>query len=265
MSLQVLLEALVAPTPAKAQGTLGFAQPSLLWMIASVGLFLLLIGLAVSTKLQRGRLEKKLKFEQFRTQELNKKLKLALETIRKIETNPDLINSRDVNLDYLRMRMAEESFHFVIINQIKIRVREKIAKALRPSTSAGVISSERQVDQVFDVEYETVGLPKPNKRVLFRIQIQIMRLPTQTTSTTTNQIIDCIETYLSPVEEEESRDTWQPTVQGRIVYIHWDQKAKPTPMLVMEQSSEGANVTFPTRRQKEVKENPSKPGRSKPR
>lgn len=266
MSLQVLLvKAPVAPPPAKAQGMLGFVQPSLLWMIASIGLCLLLIGLAVSSKLQRGQLEKKLKFEQFRTRELNKKLKLALETIRKIETNPDLINSRDVNLDYLRMRMAEESFNFVIINQIKIRVREKIAKALRPSTSTGVTSSERQVDQIFDVEYETVGLPKPNKRVLFRIQIRLMKLPTQTTTTTTNQIIKCIETYLSPVEEEESRDTWQPTVQGRIMYMHWDQKAKPTPMLVMEQSSEGANVSFPTKRQKEVKENPPSSGRSKPR
>ena len=257
MSLQILLvKAPVALPQAKAQGPLGFA-PSQLWMIASVGLFLLLIGLAVSSKLQRSQLEKKLKFEQFRTQELNKKLKLALEIIRKIETNPDLLNSRDVNLDYLRMRMAEETFHFVIINQIKSRVREKITKALRPPTSVGVTGSERQVDQVFDVEYETGGLPKPNKRVLFRIQIRLMKLPTQTTSTTTTQIINCIETYLSPVEEEESRDTWQPTVQGRIMFMHWDQKAKPTPMLVMEQSGEGANVSFPTKRQKEVKKNPS--------
>lgn len=267
MSLQqvLLVKAPLTPSPAKAQGTLGFPQPSLVWMIASVGLSLLLIGLAVSSKLQRSQLEKKLKFELFRTQELNKKLKLALEVIRRIETNPDLINSRDVNLDYLRMRMAEETFHSVIINQIKISVREKLAKALRPATSVGVTSNERQIDQVFDVEYETVGLPKPNKRVLFRIQIRLMKLPTQTTSTTTNQIINCIETYLSPAEDDESRDTWQPTVQGRVMFMQWDQKAKPTPMLVMEQSAEGANVSFPTKRQKEGKEKPPNSGKSKPR
>ena len=67
MSTQVLLvKAPVAPTPAKAQGALsGIAQPSLLWMVTSVGLALLLTGLAVFSKLQRGKLEKKLKFEQF--------------------------------------------------------------------------------------------------------------------------------------------------------------------------------------------------------
>ena len=37
-------------------------------------------------------------------------------------------------------------------------------------------------------------------------------------------------------------------IQGRIVHIEWDQKAKPTPMLVLEQSNEGVNVTFRTTR-----------------
>ena len=39
---------------------------------------------------------------------------------------------------------------------------------------------------------------------------------------------------MSP-EAEESH--WQPTIQGRIAYMHWDQKAKPTPLLVIEQSN----------------------------
>jgi hypothetical protein len=251
MSTQFLLvKAPVAPTQAKTQGAIsGIAQLSQLWMVTSVGLALVLIGLAVLSKLQRSKLEKKLKFEQYRGQELHKKLKLALETIRKFETNPDLIHSRDVNLDYIRMRMAEETFHFVIINQIKVKVREKITQTLRPSLAVGVTSSERQVDQIFDVEYEPAGQSKQNKRVLFRIQIRLMRLPTQTTSATTSQIVNCIETYLSPTEDDEARDTWQPTVQGRIMYMHWDQKAKPTPLLVMEQSTEGVNVIFRTKRQ----------------
>jgi hypothetical protein len=73
-----------------------------------------------------------------------------------------------------------------------------------------------------------------------------MKLPTQATSATISQIIDCIETYLSPTEDE---DTWQPTIQGRVAHMHWDQKAKPTPLLVLEQSNEGVNVTFRTSRQ----------------
>lgn len=252
MSIQILLvKAPVAPIQAKAQGASGNAQLSLLWMTTSIGLALVLIGLAVFSKLQRSKVEKKLRFEQYRVAEMHKKLKLALETIRTIEANPDLINSRDVNLDYLRMRMAEEMFHRVIVNQIKVKVKEKISQALRPSLgqSGAVGAGARQVDQAFDVEYDTGGTSKQNKRVLFRIQIRLMKLPTQTTSATISQIIDCIETYLSPAEDETTRDTWQPTVQGRIIYMHWDQKAKPTPMLVMEQTNESVNVTFRTNRQ----------------
>jgi hypothetical protein len=221
------------------------------FMMTSGGLLVALIALMIFGKLQVTKLEKKIKFEQFRAKELEKKFKLALETIRKMETNPDLVNSRDFNLDYLRMRMSEDVFHFAIVNQIKIRVKDKISQALRPNQSqqgtVGIANSAgRQVDEIFDVEYESGTPPNIAKRVLFRIQIRLMKLPTQATSTTISQIIDCVETYLSPVDEESN---WQPTIQGRIAHMHWDQKAKPTPLLVLEQSNDGVNVTFRTQRQ----------------
>ena len=253
MSTQIILVeprlAVASPKPKQAKpGTLSSDQLS---MGASGLMLVLLLGLAVFTKLKLGDLSKKLKFEEFRTRELQKKYKMALETISKMEKNPDLIHSRDFNLDYLRMRMAEEVFHFAIVNQIKVKVKEKISIALRPTQGAvgdknGNAGSGRQVDSMFDIEYET-GDPavKIEKRVLFRIQIKLMKLPTQATSATINQIIDCLETYLSPSDDH---DSWQPTIQGRIVHIEWDQKAKPTPMLVLEQSNEGVNVTFRTTR-----------------
>ena len=222
-----------------------------LLVVGAGGLVLVAIAAVVYLKVQTNQLDKKLKFERFRARELEKKLKLALESIRKMETNPDLVNSRDFNLDYLRMRMSEEVFHFAIVNQIKIKVKDKISQALRPTQAQqgtlGIANSAgRQVDEMFDVEYETGTPPNSAKRVLFRIQIRLMKLPTQATSATISQIIDCIETYLSPIDDE---DTWQPTIQGRIASMHWDQKAKPTPLLVLEQSNEGVNVTFRTSRQ----------------
>ncbi len=221
-----------------------------LWMFVSIGLVLLLIGLGVYGKLQLDKMAKKVRFEQFKTTDLQKKLKLALDTIRKMETNPDLVHSREFNLDYLRMRMDEEVFHFEVVNQIKIKVKQLISVALRPmqghQTAVGIASAGgRQVDEVFDVMYETESGGKRSKRVLFRIQIQLMKLPTQATSATINQIIDCIETFLSPGDDQ---DSWQPTIQGRIVLIRWDQKAKPTPLLVLRQSSEGVNVTLKPKR-----------------
>ena len=226
-------------------------QASQFPVIISGGLAVLIIVLIVYGKLQIKKLEKKLKFEKFRSQEIEKRFKLALETIRKMETNPDLINSREFNLDYLRMRMSEDVFHFAIINQIKIKVKDKISQALRPNQAqqgiVGIASNNgRQVDDIFDLEYETGSPQNYSKRVLFRIQIRLMKLPTQATSVTITQIIECIETYLNPTEDE---NTWQPTIQGRIAYMHWDQKAKPTPLLVIEQSNEGVNVTFRTSRQ----------------
>jgi len=253
MSTKIILVesrlAVASPKPKQAKPA-GLASDQLL-MGASGALLLLLIGLAVFTKLKLKDLSKKLKFEEFRNRELQKKYKMALETLTKMEKNPDLIHSRDFNLDYLRMRMAEEVFHFAIVNQIKVKVKDKISIALRPTQGAvgeknGAAGSGRQVDSMFDIEYET-GDPavKIEKRVLFRIQIKLMKLPTQATSATINQIIDCLETYLSPSDDH---DSWQPTIQGRIVHIEWDQKAKPTPMLVLEQSNEGVNVTFRTTR-----------------
>ncbi|MGL5059854.1 MAG: hypothetical protein ACRC62_07700 [Microcoleus sp.] len=253
MSTKIILvePRLAAASPKPKQAKPGNLSPDQLFMGASGLLFLLLVGLAVFAKFKIGDLSKKLKFEEFRNRELQKKYKMALETISKMEKNPDLIHSREFNLDYLRMRMAEEVFHFAIVNQIKVKVKDKISIALRPTQGAvgdknGTAGTGRQVDSMFDIEYET-GDPavKIEKRVLFRIQIKLMKLPTQATSATINQIIDCLETYLSPSDDH---DSWQPTIQGRIVHIEWDQKAKPTPMLVLEQSNEGVNVTFRTTR-----------------
>src|SRR4028118_1856951 len=251
---QSLIESVLAQAPVKPPTSSVTARESdfsgQVWMFVSIGLMLGIIGLVVYGKLQVDEMTKKLKFEQFKTSDLQKKLKLALNTIRKMETNPDLVHSREFNLDYLRMRMDEEVFHFAVVNQIKIKVKQLISVALRPpqghQSVIGIASSTgRQVDETFDVMYETESGGKRTMRVLFRIQIVLMKLPTQATSATISQIIDCIETFLNPKEDQE---TWQPTIQGRIVAIRWDQKAKPTPLLVLQQSSEGVNVTLRTKR-----------------
>jgi hypothetical protein len=219
-----------------------------IWMVTSGGLFLLLVVLGIFSTLQANKLKKQVKFEVIKNREYQKKLKYAVETIGKMERNPDLIHSREFNLDYLRMRMAEEVFHFAIVNQIKIKVKDKITLALRPTQAnqgeIGIASTGRQVDEIFDVLHKT-GEAAQSTRVLFRIQIKILKLPTQPTSVTINQIIDCFETFLSPTHEH---DTWQPAIQGRIANMRWDQNAKPTPLLVLEQTQEGSNVTFRTNR-----------------
>ncbi|MEP0907705.1 hypothetical protein NC969_19505 [Leptolyngbya subtilissima ST-M1] len=239
----VLVHSTLAQAPAASRPQLD--NP---WMLSSGGLLVLLLGLGVYSHLQTRRLLKQLKFESYKNQELQKKVKLALKTISKMEQNPDLIHSREFNLDYLRMRMDEEHFHTSIVNQLKVKVKQKISVALRPRQAEegliGVASKPRVVDEIFDVEYSPQDNPTAKKRVLFRIQIRLAKLPTQATSSTIGQLVECIENFMSPDAEETH---WQPTIQGRIANMHWDQKAKPTPLLVIEQSSEGANVTLRSR------------------
>ncbi len=255
----ILVEPRLAQVSPKQEQPLSFKM-EYLWMGTS-GLFLvLLIGLALFHKMKIKEMTKKISTEEFRNKDLQNKYKLAVATISKMEKNPDLIHSREFNLDYLRMRMSEEVFHFGIINQIKVKVKQQISVALRPTQVAAGEKANvggKQVDSMFDVEYETGEAGKDlRKRVLFRIAIQLMKLPTQATSQTINQIIDCLETYLS---QKDDHDNWTPTIQGRIVHIEWDQKAKPTPLLVLKQSNDGG-VLFKTQRPaiKSASSSPSK-------
>ncbi|MEB3341436.1 hypothetical protein [Okeania sp.] len=237
----------VEPKLAQTSPTPNLPKAEYIWMGTSGLMLVLLIILGIFHKVKIKQFHKKISVEEFRNKDLYKKYKLAVATIAKMEKNPDLIHSREFNLDYLRMRMAEEVFHFAIVNQIKVKVQQKISVALRPTqVSAGEKGnpSGRQIDSMFEIEYETGEAGKDlKKRVLFRISIKLTKLPTQATSQTINQIIDCLETYLSPSDDH---DNWTPTIQGRIVHIDWDQKAKPVPMLVLEQSHDG--VLFRTNR-----------------
>ncbi|EKV03156.1 hypothetical protein Lepto7375DRAFT_5436 [Leptolyngbya sp. PCC 7375] len=231
--------------PLIAQTPVAVAQPKNPWLYTSIGLAVLLLMLGIVSQIQFSRVRKKLKFEAYKNKELQKRVKLALTTISKMEKNPDLVHSRDFNLDYLRMRMEEKQFHFSVLNQLKVKVKQRITVALRPQQAqqgvVGIASKPRAVDQIFDVEYQTVQDAQKKKRVLFRIQIKLVKLPTQATSITVQEIIECIENFLSPDRDDKF---WQPTLLGRLATMHWDQKAKPTPLLVLEQTSEGVNVTF---------------------
>ena len=225
--------------------------PLNLWMYSTGGLSVLLVGLGIYSYLQNRKLQKQLKFENYKNKELQKRVKLALSTIAKMERNPDLIHSRDFNLDYLRMRMEEKQFNFAIVNQLKIKVKQRVSEALRPNQSEtgmiGIASKPRPINQIFDVEYVAPNDQKKRKRVLFRIQIRLTKVPAQATSTTVGEVVKCIEGFLNPTDDE---GFWQPTLQGRIANMKWDQKAKPTPLLILEQTNEGVNVTFRTKQDK---------------
>ncbi len=217
------------------------------WGFASLSLLIALISVVFYNKWQYKRLKKAIDFEQLKINKLEKRLNTALATIRQWEGNPDLIHSRDCNLDYIRMRMQEQTFRNGLVNQSKVKVKQFISTALRINLSQnamGIASKNGcHIDETFDITYETDVQGKKHRRVLFRIQVKLMKLPTQSTSNTINQIIECVETFLSPTEEHKN---WQPTIQGHIVSMSWNQKAKPTPLLLLEQHNSGVNVSFRT-------------------
>ena len=232
-----------------------------IWAVSSFGLLMSLLGIVIYGKWQYKTLQKAIRYEQNKVENLEKRLSTALTTIREWEENPDLINSRDCNLDYIRMRMQESVFRNVLINQAKVKVKHFISTAMRirlSQNAGGGIASKSgfHIDETFDVTYEADSQKKrkKNRRVLFRIQVKLMKLPTQSTSNTINQIVECVEMFLSPTERrdnwqpkttgKERRSNWQPTIQGHIVTMSWNQQAKPTPLLLLEQHSGGVNLSF---------------------
>ena len=141
-----------------------------LWMFSTIGLAVILVALVVCGTFQLNKMSKAMKFQQYKTKDLHKRLKLALTTMRKLETNPDLVHSRDCNLDYIRMRMEEEVFHYALVNQSKIKVKQLLSAALRSKTASqstiGIANkSGCKIDETFDVTYETDIQGKRTKRV----------------------------------------------------------------------------------------------------
>jgi hypothetical protein len=220
-----------------------------LLVLSNGGFLLAAIAFFVYGRLQYKQLSAKILYEQNRVNSLQTRLHFALDTIRKWEQNPDLVHSRDCNLDYIRMRMEEQQFNHALVTQIKVKIKQFISTALRLSLSKDVtigIANRHgfSIDETFDITYEPDIQGKKSRRVLFRIQVKLMKLPTQTTSNTIQQIIDCIEAFLSP----DRKDTnWQPTIQGHIVVMNWDQQAKPTPLLSLEQDKKSVSVSFRAR------------------
>lgn len=231
------------------EGFLGSLNQSTLPLqnVGGVSLLLVLlwgaIGAATYYYWQLRKTKKQLKIESVKNHELAKKLKLALHTIDEHERNPDLINSREFNLDYLSMRMEEPYFCDIILAQIKVNLRQKVAPALMPtSADSGQV---RKVDVVFDVSYQPEHHDDSQIRVLFRIHVKLTKIPTHGSQSILKELEAGLENFVSASDENRN---WQPTIQGRLAVISWDQNAKPTPLLVIEQTNEGANVLMRNKR-----------------
>ena len=121
---------LISQLPSSTSGVENPSFKDQYWMYSTFTLLALMTAVLVYGKLKLTQAKKNLQFEQFKSQDLKKKLKLAFHTIKKMETNPDLVHSRSFNLDYLRMRMDEEVFHYVIVNQIKMKIIQLIGEEI---------------------------------------------------------------------------------------------------------------------------------------
>ncbi len=239
----------VKPNDREVAGALGAIDKATL-PLQNVGgvslLSILLLGAIGSTAYHYWQLWKtrqQLKVEQIKNHELTKKLKLALHTIDEHERNPDLINSREFNLDYLSMRMAEPYFCDIILAQIKVNLRQKIAPALMPTEEDS--GNARKIDAIFDVSYQPEHHDDSQIRVLFRIHVKLTKIPTNSSQSILKDLAAGLENFVSASDENRN---WQPTIQGRLAVISWDQTAKPTPLLVIEQTNEGANVLMRNKR-----------------
>jgi len=231
------------------EGFLGTLEQSTLPLQNTGGVSLLLvllwgaIGATAYNYWQLRKNQQHLKIERLKTHELAKKLKLALHTIDEHERNPDLIHSREFNLDYLSMRMGEPHFCDIILAQIKVNLRQKVAPALMPTKEDS--GNVRKIDVIFDVSFQPEHHDDSQIRTLFRIHVKLSKIPAHGSQSILKDLAIGLENFV--VSSDENRN-WQPTIQGRLAVISWDQSAKPTPLLVIEQTNEGTNVLMKNKR-----------------
>ncbi len=220
--------------------------------VGGVSLLLILLWGAIAgsayTYWQLRKTRHQFKIEKIKNQDLAKKLKLALHTIDENERNPDLIHSREFNLDYLSMRMEEPHFCEIILAQMKVNLRQKVSPALMPSEEDS--GNVRKVDVIFDVSYKPEHHDNTQIRVLFRVHVKLTKIPAHGSQSILKDLATGLENFV--VASDENRN-WQPTIQGRLAVISWDQTAKPTPLLVIEQTNEGANVLMRNKRLAQTK------------
>jgi len=212
--------------------------------IGLLGVLLLsAIGATAYQSWQLRQARHQLKIEKLKNHDIAKKFKFALHTIDEHEHNPDLIHSREFNLDYLSMRMEEPNFCEIILAQIKVNLRQKIAPALMPTEEDS--GHVRKVDVVFDVSFQPEHHDDSQIRTLFRIHVKLAKIPTHGSQSIVKDLATGLENFVSASDENRN---WQPTIQGKLAVISWDQTAKPTPLLVIEQTNEGSNVLLRNKR-----------------
>lgn len=203
------------------------------WSIWMMGTFVLLSGLLLLiawTQRQLYRQHRRLVASLAKADQLSQELNMTLKALHALENSPDLADANCLCLDYIRMRMDEEVFHYTITNQIKQKITDTINSAIR-STFPG--KDELQVDKCFEVYHSLeVSAQQWREAVLFRLHIKLAQLPTQASSHTINQLLEAVEIFLA---YNPQHPTWQSAIQDIELAIAWDQASKPIPVLVLQQ------------------------------
>ncbi|MGL5033389.1 MAG: hypothetical protein ACRC6M_06260 [Microcystaceae cyanobacterium] len=211
---------------------------SSLWIVGAVGLSFILIVLGVVTKIKFNQKQQAIANLQQSNDQLQEELSTVNEKLEASTQNPDLHFAHSILLDYIRMRMDEEVFHYLVINQIRTGVTDLIGASLRrtveiPEESRSSTSSNLQIDHALDITYEIeIADGKWSSGVLFRLDLKLRELPIQSSSNTVNQMLECIEVFLS---HSIQQPRWTSDLQGRLITLAWDEKTKPIPLLCLEQ------------------------------
>lgn len=146
------------------------------------------------------------------------------------ENRTDLKDAYTLSLDYLRMRMDEEVFHYNVMNQIRNKISEIVAVSLRTEPPG---AGNLHLDQVFNITYDFETYEGEwRSAVLFRLKVSLYQFPLQSTSSTINQLLECIKVFVSHSTQQPS---WQADLQGCVINISWDESQKPVPLLCLEQ------------------------------
>ncbi|MEM1367039.1 MAG: hypothetical protein AAGG02_03290, partial [Cyanobacteria bacterium P01_H01_bin.15] len=172
----------VEPTPETPTTSQEAKSP---WLYCSGVLLILFVGLAFFHRFRLRKEMKGVRLEQYKNQDLQKRINLLSGQIKALESAPDLEHAREFSIDYLRRRMGEENFSYLTLNQVRSHVQQIIVRSIRAVSKSsiggtGKKTSMLSIEETFDVAFDVQQYQaKRQSRILFRVKLILVKIPAQ--------------------------------------------------------------------------------------
>ncbi|MGA1623494.1 MAG: hypothetical protein ACO36E_12325 [Synechocystis sp.] len=210
------------------------------WLLSAV----LLLG-TVLTGWLWWQSQQKLKQLQRENAKQGENLEQTSSTLQDYLNSSALRGSKILALDYLRMRLDEEVFHYQIIHQVEEKLTELVGSLVKSPLPEGGTTKQILLDRLIEIEYDLEGLEgKWYRCTVLQIHVQLRTLPIQSSSNTIKQMLEAVTLFIThPQGKAESKMP----LQEQWLKLRWESSNQPLPLLNLQNypANNRASQTLP--------------------